>query len=118
MTFGDSSETIPMSAHLRFGNFEKANFQVSLNEDLPLASGAGYFKLGLGYHAGSRVLLFTGLSLGFYEDVGLVQQVVVPLSDRFDLDLSTRLGSTDGKFAGGFALGLRLHIPFGTSVAP
>ena len=115
MTFGDSSDAIPLSSHLRFGKYDKLNFQISLNEDLPLASGAGYFKIGISYPAGSRARLFTGLSSGFYESLGFVQQLVLPLSDRFDLDLSTRLGSADGHFEGGFALGLRLHMPFGTS---
>lgn len=111
--FGDYDDNLPVSAHFRLGNYQRSNFQISLNEDLPLASGTGLFKMGIGYPAGARMQMFTGLSAGFYEDLGLVQQVYAPLSDRFDLDFSTRLGSTDGKFQGGVALGLRYHVPFG-----
>ncbi|MEN8007686.1 MAG: hypothetical protein ABFS42_11765 [Candidatus Krumholzibacteriota bacterium] len=113
-TFGDSSDNLPMSSHLRIGNYHKANFQTSLNEDLPLASGGGYFKIGMGYPVGSKARLFSGLSAGFYDGLGFVQQVFLPLSNRFDLDLSVRLGSTESLFEGGFAMGLRYHLPFGT----
>jgi hypothetical protein len=111
MTFGDNSDSIPLSGHIRLGNYEKMNFLVSLNENLPLASGGGYFNMGLGYPAGRSVLLFTGLSAGFYDRPGFVQKVSILLSDRFDLDLSARVGSADDNFEGGFAAGLRYHIP-------
>lgn len=113
--YGDESSSIPMSGHLRLGNYNKVNFQISVNEDLPLASGAGYYKMGLGYPMGSGMRLFSGLSVGFYDQPGLVQQVFLPLSSRFDLDLSARLGSAAGKLEGGLALGLRYHLPWGTT---
>ncbi len=109
--FGESSEFMPASAHIRFGNYEKTNFLISLNENLPLASGGGYFNMGINYPTGRRVVLLTGLSAGFHDGPGLVQRVTIPGSDRFDLDLSARLGSADRKFDGGFAAGLRYHIP-------
>lgn len=111
MTFGEYSDSMPLSGHIRLGNYEKMNFLVSLNENLPLASGGGYFNMGLGYPAGRSVVLFTGLSAGFYDQAGFVQKVSILLSDRFDLDLSARVGSADGNFEGGFAAGLRYHIP-------
>ena len=108
--FGHDS-TIPISGHLRLGNYDKTNFLVSLNENLPLASGGGYFNLGINYPAGRRVRLFTGISAGFYDRIGLVQQVSLPLSDRFGLDLNARVGPAAGQFEGGFAAGLRYHLP-------
>jgi len=113
-TFGKTGDTTPVSGHLRIGNYDKVNFQTSLNEDLPLASGGGYFKMGLGYPMGSRVRMFSGLSAGFYDRPGFAQQMALSISNRFDLDLAARVGSTDGNLEGGFALGLRYHVPFGS----
>jgi hypothetical protein len=110
-SFGEYSDAMPASAHIRFGNYEKANFLVSLNENLPLASGGGYFNMGIDYPAGRWGTLFTGLSAGFHDGPGFVQKITILVADRFNLDLSARLGSADSNFEGGFAAGLRYHIP-------
>jgi hypothetical protein len=74
-------------------------------------NGGGYFNMGVDYPAGRWGTLFTGLSAGFYDGPGFVQKITILVSDRFDLDLSARLGSADSNFEGGFAAGLRYHIP-------
>ena len=109
--FNDGSKSIPISGHLRLGNYWTGHFLCSLNENLPLASGGGYFNLGVEYPVGRRVWLFTGVSAGFYDSMGIVQKVFIRLSDRFDLDLCGNIGAAASEFAGGFAAGLRYHIP-------
>ena len=111
--FGDESSEIPFSAHLRLGNYTAANFLVTVNEDLPLASGGGPVKVGLAYPVGSRGGMFSGFSGGFYDNLGFVQQAFLPISSRFDLDLALRLGLADSKFEGGVSVGVRYHLPFG-----
>jgi len=111
MTFGENSDSTPVSGHLRLGNYETLNFLVSLNENLPLASGGGYFNMGISYPAGRSVVLFTGFSAGFYDGPGFVQKITILVSDRFDLDLSARLGPSEDYLEGGLAAGLRYHIP-------
>lgn len=117
-TFGEEGDEFPISGHLRFGNYRRTSLMFTVNEDLPLAAGSGFAKLGLSMPLGAKARLFTGASVGFYEDMGLVEQVTVAISERFDLDLGVRLGSTDSKFNGGVAVGLRYHIPTGTADVP
>jgi len=108
---GRYEEFEPFSGHLRLGNHEKLHVLATLNENLPMASGGGYYNLGLGYPIGKRVRSFTGLSAGFYENIGVVQQLSIRISDRFDLELSARGGSSGDEFEGGVAAGVRYHLP-------
>jgi len=81
-----------------------------LGENLPLASGGGYAVIGVGYPLGERTRMFTGLSAGFYESIGLAQQVSVRLTNHLDLDLNARGGFVGSILEGGVSAGLRLHL--------
>jgi hypothetical protein len=107
---GDNTGSVPMSAHLRIGRRDALQIRLSLNENLPLASGGGFVNLGVGYPVGRGVRLYSGASTGFYDGWGLVQKAAVPLSARFALDLCARFGSAAGAFEGGFAAGLRYNL--------
>ncbi len=111
-TFGLPSRRTQFSGHVRIGNYHETYLLCTHNENLPLASGGGATKIGLGYPAGSRVRLFSGLSFNFYSEPGFVQQMSLPLWDRFVLDLSARLGKTAGKTESGFSVGLQYHYSF------
>lgn len=111
--FGIGDFGPPISAHLRFGNYAKAHFLATYNENLPMVSGGGNITLGVGYHSGNNVSLFTGLTAAPYDRPGLVQKLSWGLSERFDLDLNGRAGAAGGTFEGSFSLGLRYHLPVG-----
>ena len=110
---GDRETTPPVSAHLRFGNYSAAYFLATLNENLPLASGGGYYNLGIGYPVSNKVRMFTGLTAGPYDRPGVVQKVSWQLSERFDLDLNGRFGKAGGNPEFGISIGLRYHLPLG-----
>jgi hypothetical protein len=118
LDFGDIQSSTPLSAHLRVGNYAKAHFLATYNENLPLASGGGYINLGVGYPAGDRLQMFTGFSGTPYDRIGLVQKISWRLSESFDLDLDGRAGNADGYFEGGLSLGLRYHLPLGPQTGP
>ena len=116
--FGERETATPLSAHLRLGSYAAVHFLTTFNENLPLASGGGYFTMGIGYPVGSRANFFTGASGFPYDRGGLVQKVSVRLSDRFDLDLNGRVGWTAGNLENGFSFGLRYHLPLGKKSGP
>lgn len=114
LEFGSYEEATPISGHLRIGNYSKAYFLATYNENLPLVSGGGYINLGVGYPGGTRASLFTGFSAMPYDGLGIVQKISWRISNGFDLDLNGRAGVTGGNFEGGFSLGLRYHLPLGS----
>ena len=103
----------PISAHLRLGNYARAHFLATYNENLPMVSGGGNITLGVGYPAGYRVGLFTGVTAAPYDRPGLLQKLSWRMSERFDLDFNGRIGVAGGLFEGSLSLGLRYHLPVG-----
>jgi hypothetical protein len=118
LDLGEWKTGTPITAHLRLGNYSKVHFLATYNENLPMVSGGGNINLGLGYTSGNRVQLLTGLTVGPYDRPGLIQKLSWQVSDRFDLDLNGRIGSSAGTFEGSFSLGLRYHLPLGQRTGP
>lgn len=116
--FSEGHMGVPVSFHMRFGNYIKTHFLMSYNENMPMVSGGGNFIMGLGYPAGRRAMLFSGFSAAPYDRLGLVQKLSWQLSDRFDMDLNARIGQAAGHFEGSISLGLRYHLPLGPKTGP
>jgi hypothetical protein len=84
------------TGHIRLGNLEKTYFMFSHAESTPLVSAGGMANIGIGYPAGRSVHLFSGLSGGFYDGAGFLQQGRFRLSQNLALDMTPRLGSGGG----------------------
>lgn len=110
-----NSHNIRLSMHLRLGNIDQGYLAVSYAENTPLISGGGPFDLGFGYRVHRSVYLFTGMSAGFYDGVGFLQQARVGLMRRLSLDVAMRLGGAGGAFEPAISAGLvysfRLSAP-------
>lgn len=104
--FDDLYEEISISYHLRLGNIKKFHFILSTAENTPLISGGGLFNLGFGYPAGSKMSMFTGLSFGFYDLPGFLQQSRMRINNRIDTDITLRLGGAGDAFEGSLSAGL------------
>ncbi len=103
-------DKIPVSGHLRFGYLDNYYFLISLQENLPLASGGGYFDIGIGYGEYESLKSFTGLSFGFYERPGFIQQFRFKTKSHFDFDLSIRLGKGGGKTENAISAGVLFKL--------
>lgn len=106
ISFDDLYERISVSGHLRLGNIKKFHFIFSFAENMPLISGGGLFDLGFGYPAGSKMSMFTGLSAGFYDRLGLLQQTRIRINNRVDTDITFRIGKAGDAFEGSLSGGL------------
>ncbi|MEZ4652856.1 MAG: hypothetical protein R3E12_04420 [Candidatus Eisenbacteria bacterium] len=103
---GGSSTKVPISGHLRFGPSDRAYLMLSLAENTPLYT-AGLWNVGLGYQAGRYAHLFTGLSAGFYDQKGFLQQAAIRLPGQpIELQGSMRFGGSTGKSEVAGSMGL------------
>lgn len=99
-------DDIPISAHLRLGNLDKLHFATSFAENTPLISGGSFIDIGVGYPSGHYTRMFSGLSVGFYDQIGFVQQIRFKLNRTLDTDITVRLGEAGGVFEGSLSSGL------------
>lgn len=108
----ESRAKIPMSGHLRLGPRDQVYAIASLAENTPIHSGGGLVNVGLGYRATTAVRGFTGLSGGFYEQVGILQQVSVDLPRHpIQIHASFRVGEVDSELETGASVGLVYSAP-------
>ncbi|MCK4856616.1 MAG: hypothetical protein KAT58_01475 [candidate division Zixibacteria bacterium] len=108
---GDFEKTTKLSGHLRVGRPDKLFFSLSVNENLQLVSGGGYFDLGIGFSCGRNTLLFNGVSGGLFDEGGVVHQFRARLSRRLDLNVNFRWGSSVGVFENAVSAGLVYRFP-------
>lgn len=97
-----------ISTHLRLGRVDEAHFVSAFNESEPLVSGGGLWTLGMGYRAGRRTMMFTGMSMLPYDpyDIGLIHQMRFRLGPSLAGDLAFRGGFAAKQFEGGLSAGL------------
>ncbi len=110
LVFPYYNDRIPFSAHLRIGNHQKVHFITSVAENTPIVSGGGLFNLGFGYPVGKNGRMFSGLTAGFYDRPGFLQQMLFPLSNKFNGEISIRIGGAGDAFEGSFSSGLTYRI--------
>ena len=106
ISFDNFNEKITVSGHLRLGNMNKFHIMFSSAENTPLISGGGIFDLGFGYRFGRDLRMFTGASAGFYDRIGFLHQSRIRINNRFDTDITFRIGGAGDAFEGSLSGGL------------
>ncbi len=112
LDFGNYSDPDPVrfSGHLRLGNPRTFYLRLSMAEQSPLISGGGILDAGVGFPVGSRVDLYSALTVGFYDQPGFAQHARFRLSRTLDALATARVGEADNKFEGSAALGLLIAV--------
>jgi hypothetical protein len=98
------------SGHLRLGSVSSVYFLASYNEGVPIVSQYGYLLLGVGYGRVPRWHFVSGLSAGFYDEVGAYFGIAHDLGKSGVPQLSFRLGSSENEFEGGISLNWTIPI--------
>jgi hypothetical protein len=97
------------TGHYWLGKRNGVRLDVSFLHKVPYSN--GYYRLGLGGIGNQNTRLWMGISHLPYEGLGFTSELDKLLGDKFSLNTSVRLGSSEGIFEGTFGLGLtyRLH---------
>jgi hypothetical protein len=104
---GESDENVnDFTWHLRFGDPRRFYFLMSINENMPLVSGGGYFDFGVGVGNRKNANLFLGFSSGLYDSPGFVSQFQWPMDNHLYLTGALRYGSVSGISETGYSIGL------------
>ncbi len=109
----DPSNTDPgesmlrVSGHLRLGRVTAPGYLLlSVGENTPILAGGGLFNMGWGYPAGRNVSLFSGLTGGFYDRAGFLQQARIRLFRGVSIESSGRIGVAESITEGSISAGL------------
>jgi hypothetical protein len=118
LDFGDYRSTDPLdftpydldelsvSWHVRFGNYQKLHFLMQMGEATPILSGGGPFTIGLGYPAGEKLSMYSGLSAGFFNRGGVFHSMRIASDKNLDFDVTLRLGEADKSLEASLSGGL------------
>ena len=117
---GSGTDVPPASAHLRAGAFDRMYFSIHLWEDVPaISGGGGMVRFGLGFRPGRRLDLWTGLgSVEPYDKAGFVLKADVHLARAIDLNLSGRLGGSEGLVENAGSIGVKFKWIHGSRPLP
>ena len=122
--FSDHEFVAPMqeegntySGHLRLGPPNKY-FSIALMENVPLYSGGGYFDMGIGFSPDPKANCWIGLSGGPYDGPGLGLRTSWQMHPRLMLDLSARLGTSEGLGQNGVGIGISSRLGGSSRSAP
>jgi hypothetical protein len=105
--FGGDYEIAPASGHLRLGK-RTGYFSMNLNEDVPLTSGAGAFRMGAGFRASKNFDFWLGAGAVPYDQVGLVVRTDIHATRFLDLHATGRLGGSQGISENAVSVGVTL----------
>jgi hypothetical protein len=94
---------------LRVGDANDIYGEVSMLDQVPLSSGKGFARVGVGMKTSDNTHLWLGLNEFPYYG-GLAGQVDFPLSTDHFLFINGRYGSTGGVSEYGFSVGTRIRI--------
>lgn len=98
------------SWHLRIGR-PRFYFSIQMLENVPLYSGGGYFNLGLGGVAGRQIRYWVGWGMsGPYDGTGFVAKSNLRLKRNWYLDLTGRVGASEGIFERAISAGLNYRL--------
>lgn len=103
-------EISPVSGHLRLGPRRTAYFSTHVFEDVPLVSGGAPVRMGLGFRGGS--LMDGWLGVGFpapSDKAGFVAKADLHLNRSLDVNLTGRLGESEGLSENAGAVGITLR---------
>jgi hypothetical protein len=102
------TDRIRIAGHLRFGNPDRLCVSMRLMENAPLASGGGFFDIGIGapLDRKDRIRTYWALSAGLYDKAGFLQQTRFRLAPNWDVDFAGRIGGAEGITEYGISGGL------------
>jgi hypothetical protein len=103
----------PVSGHIRFGS-KYGRFHVSMHalEDVPLISGGGAFRAGLGFRPSNRVETWVGYSSPDpYDNSGLVFLSNLHLNRNLTINLAGRVGASSAIDENAGAIGVTYRFP-------
>jgi len=107
----DEFDIWPVSGHLRFGTLSGLHFSVHALEDVPLVSGGGTVRSGIGFRPSRAVDAWVGMGYGPpYDKPGFQLKSTVHLNSMLDLNGSARLGSSEGQSENAGSLGLTVRL--------
>jgi len=110
---GEELGKILPSWHIRIGS-RKLYFSANMLENVPLYSGGGYADLGVGGAVNPNFSYWIGLgSSGPYDNSGLLLKTNFKLHRNWYLDLTGRLGQSEGVSESAISAGLNYRV-FGT----
>jgi hypothetical protein len=111
---GRDYEIVPASGHLRVG--PRSNYwSMHLNEDLPITSGGGEFRTGVGFRAGTVADMWLGVGSIPYDHVGAIARTDIHATRFLDLHVAGRLGSSQGVPENAVTVGVTLKHSSGGS---
>jgi len=114
----DEFDIWPVSGHLRFGSPTKMYFSVHALEDVPLVSGGGTVRSGIGFRPSRAVDAWVGLGYGPpYDKPGFQVKSTIHLNSILDLNASGRLGRSEGQSENAGSLGLSIRLTRGPKPA-
>ena len=95
---------------LRVGLENETYGEVSFLDQVPLFSGKGGFRIGMGLKATENTRLWLGVNSFPYKAKGLVGQIDFPLSANHFLFINGRYGESRGVPEYGFSVGTRIRF--------
>ena len=108
--FAPDAKPIRYSGHVRLGSIRGGYLIASYAEATPLISGGGPLILGVGYPLGRTLRGLSGVSGGFYDRPGFLQQLRFRLDKYLDMDITFRAGFPGGEFEGAVSAGLVFNL--------
>jgi len=114
----DEFDIWPVSGHLRVGRLSRLYYSIHALEDVPLVSGGGTIRSGIGFRPGRLVDVWAGLGYGPpYDKPGFEARSAVHLNSMLDLNASGRLSSSEGRSENAGSLGLTVRLTRGPKPA-
>ena len=112
--FVDDFDIWPVSGHIRMGSLEKMYFSIHALEDVPLASGGGTVRSGIGFRPNRAVDAWVGLGYGPpYDKPGFQAKATIHVNSMLDLNANGRLGRSEGQSENAGSLGLTVRFSSG-----
>ncbi len=108
-TAGADEERIPFSAGLRAGP-PRIHAFVSIMESVPLQSGGGYLRLGLGTSRPGRYDVWAGVASEPHDESGLALGAEVRVAPSVSVLARARLGESEDIKENSIAGGVRFHL--------
>ncbi len=95
---------------LRVGDADDIYGEVSMLDQVPLSSGKGFARVGVGLRAMEDTHFWLGRNIFPYDKGGLAGQIDFPLSTNHFLFINGRYGNSGGVPEYGFSVGTRIRI--------
>ncbi|HET7904252.1 MAG TPA: hypothetical protein VFM17_06815 [Candidatus Eisenbacteria bacterium] len=109
-------EILPVSAHIRAGRRDGFHFSVHMNDQAPLVSAGGPYRLGFGFRPARRVGAWLGMGTPDpFDRAGFVAKADINVFRYLDVNAIGRLGGSEGLSENAGAVGVTFKFPWGES---